>query len=460
MRDLIIIGGGPGGYVAAIRARQLGLSVTLFEREALGGTCLNVGCIPTKAYYKSAEIMRQTAEASLFGLKISGDIQFNLLAAKQRKDTVVGQLVGGVQKLLKAHGVEVIFSTALLEQPGRVVADGEVYEARNIIIATGSQNKQPPIAGMDNPRILDSTTILQLDTVPERLTVVGGGVIGMEFAGIFRAFGSTVTVVEAADTILAGVDQEIVKRFGLLVKKQGINVITGALVEKAEASDQGICLHYRVGTELKAIESDYVLMSIGRKPSLEGIDVKQLGIIQDAYGFLKVDAAMQTNVPGIYAIGDVIGGYLLAHVASEEGIAAVENIAGHQAAIVQDLQVPNCIFTFPEISSVGLSEEEAKMRDITYRKGKFSYAANGKAMCLGETDGLIKVLADEKNRIIGIHILGAHASDLILEATVLIQKQVTLEEAAFLIHPHPTLGEILKEAILDVEKKAIHQISR
>lgn len=454
MKDLVIIGGGPGGYVAAIRARQLGLEVTLVEKDAVGGTCLNWGCIPTKAYYRNAEIMHDLSRAEEFNISVEG-IKFNMEQARERKDRIVKTLVGGVEKLLADHGVEVIKANAELIDPNTVSVSGQEIKTRNILLATGSAPAALPIPGMELGGVVDSTGLLKISSVPPRLAVIGGGVIGLEYACIFNAFGSQVTVIEYLPTILNLLDREISKRMGVFLKKQGITVHSGTALEKIEKSGSELVLTAKGKKGDLSITADLVLVSAGRKPLTEGLNLKSLGITTDERGFIKVNEDFATNVPGIYAIGDVIGGYMLAHVASEEGIAAVENIAGHHGQVNYHA-VPSCIFTFPEIATVGMSEEECKEKGINYRVGKFNFAANGKALTLGETDGLVKVIADDNDVIRGVHILGPHASDLILEGTILVQEGVKASDFAGTIHAHPTLGEALMEAILDVNGQAIH----
>lgn len=455
MYDLIILGGGPGGYVAAIRACQLGMKTALIEKDQLGGTCLNRGCIPTKTYYKNAEILRSLEKLEEFSINMSNAAPvFNLRGAKQRKDTIVNNLVNGVETLLKGNGVEIIRGQGQLDRPGFVkVGDGDLA-ARNILIATGSKGAVLPLAGFDDPGILDSTAVLELEQVPSRLVIIGGGVIGMELASIFNAFGSQVTVLEAASAILNGIDGEIVKRFTILLKKQGIEVLTSVQIEQIEKEEWG----YKISGQGKKGQvisrADKVLVAAGRSPSLDGINLK---LNLNEKGFIKVGEDFSTSIPGVYAIGDVIGGYMLAHVASAEGIAAVENMNGINSRVDYSA-VPNCIFTFPEIASVGLTEEQARAAAIKYKKGKSLFAANGKAMALGETDGLIKVIADEEDRIVGVHILGPHASDLILEASLMVKERLKAEKVISVIHPHPTLGEVLHEAVMDVKGRAIHQL--
>jgi dihydrolipoamide dehydrogenase len=454
MKDLVIIGGGPGGYVAAIRARQLGLDVILIEKDAVGGTCLNRGCIPTKAYYRNAEIMHDLSRAAEFNLSVEG-LKFNMEQARERKDRIVKNLVKGVEKLLADHRVEVLKADARLTAPDTVAVPGQEIKTRNILLATGSIPASLPLPGAELDGVVDSTALLEINKVPPRLAIIGGGVIGLEYACIFNAFGSQVTVIEYLPAILGLLDGEIGKRMGVFLKKQGITVHTGTALEKIEKNGNELVLTANGKKGDLSIAADLVLLAAGRRPWTAGLELEALGIATDAHGVIKVDGNFATNVPGIYAIGDVIGGLMLAHVASEEGIAAVENIAGHKGQVHYHA-VPSCIFTFPEIATVGLSEEECVNKGINYRIGKFNFAANGKAMTLGQTDGLVKVIADENDVIRGVHILGPHASDLILEGTILVQEGIKASDFAGTIHAHPTLGEALMEAVLDVNGQAIH----
>ena len=454
MKDLVIIGGGPGGYVAAIRARQLGLDVILIEKDAVGGTCLNRGCIPTKAYYRNAEIMHDLSRAAEFNLSVEG-LKFNMEQARERKDRIVKNLVKGVEKLLADHRVEVLKADARLTAPDTVAVSGQEIKTRNILLATGSIPASLPLPGAELDGVVDSTALLEINKVPPRLAIIGGGVIGLEYACIFNAFGSQVTVIEYLPAILSLLDGEIGKRMGVFLKKQGITVHTGTALEKIEKNGNELVLTANGKKGDLSIAADLVLLAAGRRPWTAGLELEALGIATDAHGFIKVDGNFATNIPGIYAIGDVIGGLMLAHVASEEGIAAVENIAGHKGQVHYHA-VPSCIFAFPEIATVGLSEEECVNKGINYRIGKFNFAANGKAMTLGQTDGLVKVIADENDVIRGVHILGPHASDLILEGTILVQEGIKASDFAGTIHAHPTLGEALMEAVLDVNGQAIH----
>lgn len=484
MKDLIIIGGGPGGYVAAIRARQLGMTVTIVEKEAFGGTCLNRGCIPTKAYYRNALVMKDIKACEEFNIKV-GNVAFDMAGARQRKDQIVRNLVVGIEKLLLANGVEIIKGNAVLLDRHTVLVNGAELQSKNILLATGSIPASLPIPGIDLPGVMTSDQLLELNEVPPRLAVIGGGVIGLEFAGIFSALGSEVTVFEYLPELLNTMDHELGKRLRVFLKKQKINVHTSTRVEKIELVedielDKESAKTLKISGEniirtdnlpdrssnllkIKAegkkgpieVTADVILVATGRKPFTTGLNLEKLGIATDKAGFIQVDSHFSTNVKGIYAVGDVIGGQMLAHVASEEGIVAVEKMAGIDSAMPYQA-VPACVFTMPEIASVGLSEEEAKAKGIVYQTGKCQFAANGKAMTMGETDGLVKVLADQDDVIIGVHIIGPHASDLIMEGTIMVNSRLKVPDVFGTIHPHPTLSEVMMEAVLDVHGQAIH----
>lgn len=453
MKDLLIIGGGPGGYVAAIRARQLGMEVALVEREQLGGTCLNHGCIPTKAYYKNAEVMRTMSNLEEYNIQSSG-VTFNMAAARQRKDKIVSNLVSGVAGLLKANGVEVINGQASIQDATTVTAGEQVIKCRRILIASGSQSADLPIAGMNLPGVMKSEDFLNIEQVPPELIIIGGGVVGMEFAGIFNSLGSQVTVMEYAPRILNPLDSELIKRMNVIFKRQGIEVHTDTKVHSIEVADGGlqVTAANKKGPLIK--EAPLVLVAAGRRAATDGLNLDKLGILNEP-GFIQVDENYETNIKGIYAIGDVIGDPMLAHVASEEGMVAVERMVGLDSRVSYHA-VPGCIFTFPEIATVGMSEDQAKQQGIAYQIGKFQFGANGKAMTLGETDGLVKVIADHEDTIIGVHIIGPHASDLILEATLMVKNRLKIKDVKGVIHPHPTLGETLAEAIAAVKGEAIH----
>ncbi|NLV20701.1 MAG: dihydrolipoyl dehydrogenase [Syntrophomonadaceae bacterium] len=457
MKDLLIIGGGPGGYVAAIRARQLGMEVSLFEQDKLGGTCLNRGCIPTKAYYKNAEVLRTMQHLSDYNLRCL-DVQFNLSLAKGRKDGIVDKLVTGVDSLLQANGAEVIKGKAEILNQTTVRVNGQEYKGHRILIASGSESVRLPIPGIDLPGVVTSTELLDLEELPPRMVIIGAGVVGLELACIFNSFGSQVTVLEAADHILGSLDSELTKRMNIFLKRQGISIHTSCQVQEIRSFEDHLLVLGRDKKETLQIETDQVLAAAGRKAATDGLRLDELGI-ENERGFIKVDENFETSVEGIYAIGDVIGGQMLAHVASEEAIAAVEGMNRMDSHVAYHA-VPACIFTFPEIATVGMSEEQAKQEGIAYKIGKFQFAANGKAMTMGETDGLVKVIAAQDDTIIGVHILGPHASDLILEATLMVKNHMKVDEIRGTIHPHPTLGESLAEAIMDIKGEAIHLLPR
>ncbi|QGT98884.1 Dihydrolipoamide dehydrogenase [Candidatus Syntrophocurvum alkaliphilum] len=453
MKDLVIIGGGPGGYVAAIRASQLGLNVVLVEKDSLGGTCLNRGCIPTKSYFQNASVLNTVKQLNDYNISVN-DINFDMAGAKQRKDAVVTNLVNGIEQLLKSNKIEVIKGNAKIIEPGKVKVNDQDINTKNIIIATGSIPVTLPIKGIENKGVLTSDEILEITNVPKSLAIIGGGVIGSEFACIFNTFGSEVTVFESQPNILGMLDSEIVKRMNILLKRQGISVNTSTIINDIAQTENRLNINASTKKGDISLDVDMVLVAGGRRPNTNGLGVEELGINTNN-GFISVDENFATNIPGIYAIGDVTGGQMLAHVASEEGIVAVERICDIDNEVHYHA-VPSCIFTLPEIATVGMSEEEAKANNISYKVGKFPFVANGKALSMGQTDGLVKVIADDENTILGVHILGAHASDLILEATLWVKQRQKTEDIIGTIHPHPTLGEALIEAVLDLNKQAIH----
>lgn len=454
MKDLVVIGGGPGGYVAAIRARQLGMNVTLIEKDAMGGTCLNRGCIPTKAYYRNALAMRDILNCNEFNIQVE-NASFDMKAARQRKDKIVDNLVSGIEKLLQTNGVEKIIGEANLLDKNHVLVNGQEIETRNILLATGSIPASLPFEGINLPGVINSDQLLEWEEIPAKLAIIGGGVIGLEFACIFNSLGSKVTIFEYTPELLNSMDNELGKRLRVFLKKQNITVHTATTVEKISLFNDALLVTAMGKKGAVRSPADVILIASGRKPYTEGLNLDNLNIEVSESGFIKVDNNFITNIENIYAIGDVIGGHMLAHVASEEGIAAVEHMAGIPAHIPYHA-VPACIFTIPEIASVGMSEEAAKAEGIEYQVGKFQFAANGKALTMGETDGMVKVLADQNDVIIGVHIIGPHASDLIMEGTIMVKNHMKITDMIGTIHPHPTLSETVMEALLDVHGKAIH----
>ena len=458
--DVVVIGGGPGGYVAAIKAAQLGAKTCVVEMDKVGGTCLNRGCIPTKALYRNAEILNTLKEIDKFGISVpSYEVDINKV--HDRKEEVVNTLVSGVEQLLKANGVEVVEGRAVLKDKHTVVVtlnSGDTREitTKNIILATGSKPSMPPIEGADIDGIMTSDDILNLREIPDTLLVIGGGVIGMEFAGIFNSLGTKVTVIQSGDGILKFADSDLTKRLTASVKKKGVNVQLNTRIKKIEKGGSGFIVTADGKKGEVTFEAEKVLMSIGRSPLTENIGLEEVGIEFDKRG-IKVNDKFETNVEGIYAIGDVNGKCMLAHAASHQGITVAERIMGHDSDANHDL-VPNCVFVFPELSTIGPSEDDLKAEGKEYKVSKFMFAANGKALSLGETEGLVKVIADKDDTIIGVHILGPHASDLIHEGVLAVNKKMNVKDIADTIHAHPTLSESFVEAVLGIKNEAIHMV--
>ena len=457
--DVGIIGGGPGGYVAAIKAAQLGGSVCLIEKGEWGGTCLNRGCIPTKTLFAVANLATQVQEASAFGININGEATIDYAQVLDHKASVIKQLTGGIAQLLKANGVDTYNGTATLTDKNTIVVgkpDGttEQLHAKNIVIATGSEPAEPPVFEIDEEQVLTTTGILNLTELPESLLIVGGGVSGCEFASIFSAFGCQVTVLELLPTILATEDVQVIRHIQLFMKRKGITIHTGAKLTHVKKSEAGVTAVLESGEELIA---EKMLVSIGRRYNTEKIGLEAVGVHTDS-GKIVVDAQMQTNVPGIYAVGDVASRYLLAHVASAEGKVAAQNSLGDR--VEMDYQViPWCVFTLPEIGHVGMTEKEATDEGYEVKIGRFPYAANGKALGLGETDGFVKTVSDvESGDILGVHIVGAQASTLIHEAAVAVRLGASAADIAHTVHAHPTLSEMVMESAEAAYGRAIHSL--
>lgn len=457
--DVGIIGGGPGGYVAAIKAAQLGGNVCLIEKGEWGGTCLNRGCIPTKTLFAVANLATQIQEASAFGVQINGETTIDYTQVLNHKASVVQQLEGGIAKLLQANKVDVLKGTAELTNRNTIVVnklDGttEQLHAKNVIIATGSEPAEPPIFEIDEDQILTTTGILNLTELPESLLIVGGGVSGCEFASIFNAFGCRVTILELLPTILATEDTQVIRHIQLFMKRKGITIHTGTKLTHVKKSDKHVTAVLESGEELTA---EKMLVSIGRRYNTDGIGLEKTGVRTEG-GKIVVDTQMRTNVPSIYSVGDVASRYLLAHVASAEGKVAAENCLGDSTDMDYQL-IPWCVFTLPEIGHAGMTEEEATAEGYEVKTGRFPYAANGKALGLRETDGFVKIVSDtDSGDILGVHIVGAHASTLIHEAAVAVRLGATARDLAHTIHAHPTLSEMLMEAAEAVDGKAIHSL--
>jgi dihydrolipoamide dehydrogenase len=457
--DVIVIGGGPGGYVAAIRGAQLGARVALVERASVGGTCLNRGCIPTKALYYSARALASARRSSEFGVE-TGNVSFDLARAVERKDGVVKKLVSGVEQLLKGNGVEVYRGDGVLDAPGRVVvrkAEGaEALAGKSVIIATGSEPAMIPAFGIDGKDILTSTELLDLKRVPESLLVIGGGVMGCEFASMFSAFGSRVTVVELLPAILSTEDGLVSRAVAKRFKETGVEVLTGVTVERVEATGAGVKTVLKDGREFL---TEKAVVSIGRGFNSSGLGLEEAGVALDR-GRVTTDDRMETGVKGVYAVGDVTGRMLLAHVASAQGVVAVSNALGADS-VMDYSAVPYGIFTDPEIAGVGLREKDAREMGMDVRVGRFPYAASGKAVAMGETEGFVQVVADAgTDRVLGCSIVGAHATDLIGEAALAVRAGLRARDVASAVHAHPTLPELVMEACEDAHGLAIHKMGR
>ena len=460
--DVVIIGGGPGGYVAAIRAAQLGQSVVCVEMDkTLGGTCVNVGCIPSKALLTSSEHYEfARLHAAEHGVKIDG-VSADLETMLKRKDSVVGQNTKGIEFLFRKNKIEWAKGRGTLKA-GNVVdvegADGAktAYQATNVIIATGSVPIELPFLKFDEERVLSNVGALNIPQVPQHLIVIGGGVIGLELGSVWRRLGAKVTVIELFPTILPGNDEEVTREADKIFRKQGLEIRAGTKVVGAKREGDKVSVEVEKDGAKETLSADYVLVSVGRKPSLSGIDAAALGLTLGKRGEIAVDEQMRTNLPNVYAIGDAVGGKLLAHKAEEEGVIAAEVIAGHKVHM-DHKSMPSVVYTWPEIASVGLAEHEVKASGREYKTGKFPFSANGRARTMGETNGFVKFIADAKtDELLGCHIIGANASDLIQEVVLAFEYRGSSEDIGITVHSHPTLSETVKEAALGVLGRALH----
>jgi len=458
--ELAVIGSGPGGYVAALRAGQLGLDTVLIEKEALGGTCLNWGCIPTKAFVRSAEVFSNIKNAKDFGIKVE-KAEIDFPAVVKRKDKIVKRLVRGIDHLLERNGVDKIEGKASFIDQDRLKIESESenleIEAENIIIATGSETVSLPIPGADLEGVLDSRAALELEELPESMVIVGGGIIGMEFAFIFSNFGVDVTVIEYLDQLVSGVDSEIASELNRSARRRRISIKTSSEVKEIKKNDSGYEVIYQQKNKEKSAAAKRVLMAVGRKPYTDGLKLENIGLkVSDKRKAIPVNKKMETNIKGIYAVGDVTDKILLAHVASSQGVAAVENIKGLDNEINYEA-VPGAIFTSPEIGTVGLTEAEAEAKGIEYKTSSFPFAASGKVMAMGEREGKIKLITEkESEKIIGAAIIGIAASDLIAELTLAVNLSLTAEDLRNTIYAHPTTAEVIHEAALELEDGSIH----
>jgi len=455
--DLIVIGAGPGGYVCAFRAAQLGLKVALIDkRPTLGGTCLNVGCIPSKALLHSSEHYAfAKTHAAAHGIKFDG-VSLDLAALLKKKDDVVTKLTGGVAALAKARKITVLTGSAKFTAANTIVVGDQSLTAKNIVIATGSTPVELPFLKFDGTTIVSSDHAINLPTVPKRLAVIGGGAIGLELGSVWARLGAEVTVVEFLPKIAAAYDDDIVRAFTRSLQKQGLKIEVGAKVTGYD-THAGL-LNAERGAEKLSFPADVVLVAVGRRPYTDGLGLEVAGINLDEKKRIAVDAHLRTNVPGIWAIGDVVAGPMLAHKAEEDGVAVAEWIAGQHGHVNWDL-VPAIVYTDPEVASVGLGEDAAKAKGIAVNVGKFNFAANGRAIAADATDGFVKIIADATtDKILGAQILGHNAGELISEIVTHMEYGGSAEDLARTIHAHPTMSEAVKEAALAVSKAALHAI--
>jgi dihydrolipoamide dehydrogenase len=457
----VVIGAGPGGYPAAIRLGQLGVKTLVIERENWGGVCLNVGCIPSKALITAGKKFEELQHLAGMGIHVPGGATLDMGQLQAWKGSVVKKLTTGVAGLLKANGVEMLLGEASIEGPGRVrvkTADGEVeVHAPHIVIATGSRPIQIPGFSFADDRVLDSTKALALDHVPQRLVVIGGGYIGLELGTMLNKVGSKVTVVEAQDQVLPGFDPEVVKIIARKLKKSGVEVLLKAKALGWEERGDHAVVRVDVGGQVVEVPCDKVLVTVGRRPNSEGF--AQLGLEMER-GHIKVDKQLKTNLPGVYAIGDVATGVMLAHKATHEGEVVAEVIAGHKA--FNDARtVPAVVFTDPEVATAGLQEQEAVAAGYQIKVGKFPWAASGRALTMMDTDGFVKVVLDAADdRVLGVTIVGPHASDLISEAALAVEMDAEALDIGLTIHPHPTMGEAIMEAAKHALGEAVHILNR
>lgn len=454
---VVVVGGGPGGYVAALRAAQRGALVSVVEEASLGGVCLNRGCIPTKSLLSCAEVVNTVREAGSFGVEVPS-FSLNYTAMIERKDRIVEKLRKGVDFLFQKRGVRLVRGHGRLLSPGKVLVERKgdeplCIEAGAIILATGSSPLKPSVFPFDQERVASGEEALSWREIPPSLLIVGGGVIGVEMASLFSSLGSSVTVVEMLPRILPGVDEEIGRELSREFKKRKIRVLAGRAVESLELMDLSVTAKISGGGEVSASRA---IVALGRAPRSRNLGLEEAGVKTDAKGFVTVNLRMETGVPGVYAVGDLIGGRLLAHAASHEGLTAAENALGGREEM-DDRAIPNCIFTFPEIASVGLSEEEASEKKLETVTGSFPFRALGKAQAAGKIEGMVKVVALRKSgEILGVHLIGSHATDLVGEALLAVKQRLTLSDVAGAVHPHPTLTEALMEGALSALGIPLH----
>jgi len=459
--DVIIIGSGPGGYVAAIRAAQLGLKVAVIEKENLGGICLNWGCIPTKSLLKSAQALEYAVHAADYGVSISGEIKADFAAMVKRSRNVADGMSKGIQFLFKKNKVETIFGTGKLAGKNTVeVTDTEgkktKYEAKHIILATGARSRELPNLPIDGKKIIGYRKAMVLDKQPESMVVVGSGAIGSEFAYFYQTIGTNVTLVEFMPTAVPNEDEEVAKQLERSFKKMKMNVLTSSSVEKVDTSGDKCKVTIKTKKGEEIVEADIVLSAVGITPNTEGIGLEEMKVVTES-GRVKVDEFYRTNIEGVYAIGDIVAGPALAHVASAEGIVCIEKIAGLNPEPINYGNIPGCTYTNPEISSVGLTEAKAKEAGYEIKVGKFPYSASGKASAAGQKDGFVKLIFDAKyGELLGAHMIGGNVTEMIAEMVVAKKLEITGHELLKTIHPHPTMSEAIMEAAAAAYDEVIH----
>jgi dihydrolipoamide dehydrogenase len=455
--DVAVIGAGPGGYVAAIRAAQLGLKTAIIEKEAVGGLCLNWGCIPSKALLYAAELVNLFKRGPEFGIR-TGEVRADLGVAVDRSREIVARFVNGVETLLQQNGVDLIRGTARLEGPGRVrvAPSGDLVEARNVIIATGGFSRSLVGLAADGTRVLTSREALALRQTPRSIIIVGGGAIGVEFGYLYRSYGAEVTIVEALPHLLPNEDEDASRQLERSFGAMGIQVVTGANVAEVRTGDGGVTVAVKLATESRDLRADCVLVGIGFGANSDTLGLAETGVQTDR-GWITVDDYCRTNIPGVWAIGDVTGKLLLAHVASQQGITAVEKIAGLEPPPLDYEKMPRAVYCQPQVASLGITEAQAKARGLDVVAARFPFRASGKAMAIGETEGFVKLVVDKSTRaILGYHIVGHGATEMLGEASLGTVLETTPSELGYAVHAHPTLSEALKEAALAVSGEAIH----